>query len=287
MPRLVQPSRHEHTGSRGAQESAGTTTTTTNDGNTKRKSRRYSIGRALLGKEKQTDDDNTAPPRRPSLSLRRQSSSKSGRVTVETLPPLPPMPMSIPQTSQPATSSLPANRRSRAGSIKSVSSQKRKSRGFWTSSNPADDSDDDVPPVPGLTRDHTPPESEDDGIGHARTTTGLAKTVSRGSGDSKAARPVSVSSRKSYVPRSAAKGFMNSTNPASEATRISYRKSFRIDASTDLVCLTDEQRMEWAKLMGEPHRTYEQPKKAVGMVDESEKFENAQALAALEFGIRS
>lgn len=89
------------------------------------------------------------------------------------------------------------------------------------------------------------------------------------------------------MPKSAAKGFLSSTNGASDAARMSYRQSFRIDATTDLVCLTDEQRLEWAKLMKEPHRTYEQPKVAATLANDEDKYSNAQALAALEFGIRA
>ncbi|CAK4032237.1 Hypothetical predicted protein [Lecanosticta acicola] len=289
VPRLVQTSGHDRGSSRDTTVQTGTVPTTGDNAAksaSTHKTKRFSIGRVLTGGEKNSQADNLLSPRRPSFSLRRQSSSKQGRVTVETLPPLPAMPISVSQPTKPATASLPSANRRNAPSVKSIhrsNSSKRRSRGFWASSNP-DDSESDVPPVPGLTRDRNP--ESDDADDEETPTTRLVHTMSGGE-DAKQPRPLSVSSRKSYVPKAAAKGFLTSTNGASDATRMSYRKSFRIDSTADLICLTEDQRLEWSKLMNEPHRSYEQPTKTAEPVNEEEKFSNAQALAALEFGIRA
>lgn len=56
-----------------------------------------------------------------------------------------------------------------------------------------------------------------------------------------------------------------------------------------MVCLTDEQRVEWAKLMEKDNKLedpFESPEDGVE-TSGKHKFANDQALAALEFGIRS
>lgn len=254
--------------------------------------KRYSMGRTYS----RTDDAKNAGP-------------------VQALPPLPPMPVTVTQASQPATSSLPdaEKRKSRRQSMKSVKTlqrmpseasmrtvTKRKSRNsFWKSSNP-DESESDIPPVPALSRgDSTESTRDNSDTSEEPRQARRSVRVENKSGShirSKSAvstkttmTTMSTSSRKSYVPRSAAKGFLKSTNGASEESRKSFRKSFAMEDDAPMVCLTDEQQIEWAKLMAEGHKlTPLRPAETQSKTEEVDgrKFSNAQALAALEFGVK-
>lgn len=227
--------------------------------------------------------------------------SQESQVTVVALPP---MPVTVSQPVKAAISTLPADQRRRRNSVKTIERRgstastikpRKRRNSFWESSNP-DDSDSDVPPVPALVRDGTPDSNSNASFrnGDDAEPAVVEKRATRGDGI-KQPRPlstVSTASRKSYVPRSAAKGFLKSTNTASDEQRKSFRRSFALEDEADLVCLTEEQRIEWAKLMNnegkfegrsashqlEPTQTEE----AKGNVS----YSNAQALAALEFGVR-
>lgn len=215
--------------------------------------------------------------------------SQEPSVTVEALPP---MPVTVAQPAKAATSTLPADQRRRRNSVKTIERRgsvastvrpKSKRHSFWASSNP-DDSDSDVPPVPALVRDHSPTSSSNASINNVDNTTEKRAT--------RQARPlstVSTASRKSYTPRAAAKGFLKSTNGASDEQRKSFRKSFSLEDDADLVCLTDEQRIEWVKLMNEREKFEARQQPEPARTDEekaSDRYSNAQALAALEFGVR-
>lgn len=246
--------------------------------------KRVPAGRSSSKPSRTTNDDGSS--RRKS-----RSSAHNGEVTTETIPPpIPPMPVNVPHSKQPTTSALPADRRrSRAPSVKSISSVKtsksrRKSRSsFWVSSNP-DDSESDVPPVPALVRDASPDGGSNSSFDHIDS--------ARRGGNIQQPRALSVGTKKKYVPKSAAKGFLVSTNGASEETRKSYRRSFKMQEDVDLVCLNQEQQIEWARLMNEddkqsPRDAPEKFDGLAGEVTEENKFSNAQALAALELGLRS
>lgn len=229
---------------------------------------------------------------------RRTSTYRQNVTAIGALPGLPAMPTTVYHTTQPATSTLPdEQRRSRRQSMSSKSlhrsssraSTKSKRRSFWASSNPADDDEEAIPPVPALVRDGTPDSVRNDPMED------LARVPSRGrprsstnSSGPKPARPVSSASRKSYVPRAAASGFLKSTNGASEDQRKSYRRSFKLGEGVELVCVTDEHRVEWEKLMNKNARLDDSLFASMGRdSDESNdgaRFSNAQALAALEFG---
>lgn len=227
------------------------------------------------------------------------SSHRQNATTVEALPPLPSIPVQtdyVPQ--EPATSTLPAEqRRSRRVTMKPAPQRsnsrastrsKRKSRSFWASSNP-DDSDSDVPPVPDLSSVTTTPAStcsnpfEDF----------QSPSPIPGNNGTRQPRPVSTASRKSYTPRSAAAGFLKSTNGASEHQRKSYRRSFNLGEGVELVCVTDEHRIEWERLMNKNARLEDSVfassmgRRTSKEEQTGDRFSNAQALAALEFGVRA
>lgn len=233
----------------------------------------------------------------------KRTSAFATRQNVTAIGALPPMPTNADYTTTPATSTLPAEqRRSRRQSMKSLhrsnsqasTKSRRKSRSFWTSSNP-DDEDEDVPPVPALYNGTSPdsitrndPFDDDDD-----QTRGRARSSTHGEGQ-KQPRPVSTASRRSYVPKSAASGFLKSTNGASETQRKSYRRSFNLGEGVELVCVTDEHRIEWEKLMNKHAKMEDSVFDSNDNKDGEEvaeaggnRFSNAQALAALEFGVRT
>ncbi|EME88914.1 uncharacterized protein MYCFIDRAFT_76297 [Pseudocercospora fijiensis CIRAD86] len=139
----------------------------------------------------------------------------------------------------------------------------------------------DVPPVPALVRGASTESSCNE---FSDASDDRRRTVRKSTnGEDAKQRPLSTASRK-YVPKSAAKGFLQSTNGASDEARESFRQSFHLEDQADMVCLTDEQRLEWAKLM-ERETKLEDPFESTED-DKNHKFSNSQALAALEFGIR-
>lgn len=83
---------------------------------------------------------------------------------------------------------------------------------------------------------------------------------------------------------------MKSTNGASEDQRKSYRRSFNLGEGVELVCVTDEHRVEWEKLMNKNSRLEDSLFASMGKSPDEEqtgdRHSNAQALAALEFGAR-
>jgi hypothetical protein len=240
---------------------------------------------------------------------------------------LPPVPVTVDQAAQRATSTLPAAKRKSMGEASIKSRRRSQSRSsFFISSNP-DESDSDVPPVPALTRADSTESSHHDSSdndnsrtarntviynGHGGGGGSIISTSGNGIHGPKKSRPLSsrsTSSRKSYTPRSAAKGFLHSTtNGAAEDARRSLRKSYHLDNDATLVCLTDEQHDAWAQLMGRGDggmrkRAHAPVDVLVGRRDgdgddERERdggaplppttkrgsFANAEALAALEFG---
>lgn len=236
-------------------------------------------------------------------SLSRKKSwfkAQEPQVTVEALPP---MPVTIEQPTKAATSTLPADQRRRRNSVRTIERRgstastvrpkSRKRNSFWASSNP-DDSDSDVPPVPALVRDRDSTPDSNSVASSDNEQTRVERRNTRGDG-TKQPRPlstISTASRKSYTPRSAAKGFLKSTNGASDEQRKSFRRSFHLEDESDLVCLTEEQRIEWAKLMGNQSqfedRSARQRPDALQQTETKDnvRYSNAQALAALEFGVR-
>lgn len=219
----------------------------------------------------------------------------------------------------------------RSKSATSTSSRRSKRRKSWVkSSNP--DSEDEheevtppMPPLPALTpddgelyatdssvattRSRAPSASVDprihtDGTQHAFLFEDPITHVTRGN-SIKAPRPLSgmsMSSRKSYVPKNAASGFLKSTTPNSR--RGSTRQSLLEDGEGGVVFLTEEQQKEWDKvkhLMEVMERR--QNRGVEGMLQDLEVEEsgttgherdddrrrpvhsNTDALAALEFGV--
>ncbi|KAF2207854.1 hypothetical protein CERZMDRAFT_101880 [Cercospora zeae-maydis SCOH1-5] len=249
---------------------------------------------------------NVLPSKQAEQATTRRPSSRftqDERGPVQAMPTLPSMPVTVDRPAQPATSTLPADKRRsrhaststlrRQSSISSARSRRSRSRSsFWVSSNP-DESDSDIPPVPPLCRGDSSESVRRNGSEDSMRT---SRRCTRNNEEPEKARPLSVvstTSRKSYVPRSAAKGFLSSTNGASAETRKSFRKSFNMEDETAMVCLTEEQRMEWAKLMNGDIKLAEittTPTSELGKGDDTPpkrcSFSNSQALAALEFGIR-
>ncbi|KAK0925062.1 hypothetical protein LTR91_004254 [Friedmanniomyces endolithicus] len=218
---------------------------------------------------------------------------------------------------------------------KSSASHYQSSRNTWwassTNTNPLSSDPDDsfaappIPAVPALIWDNDGTATPDSSIAFTaspdNSDTSVAiehavfaadspvRTVTRGA-SIKHPRPVSgvsLSSRKSYVPRNAAKGFLRSTSG-----RSSRRHSLLDDGDGGMICLSDEQQREWEKLKhlmitlegrqdqgGSP--VYKSPdvvslaedNGVLGMLRQMEEeedrrhrlmYSNAEALAALEFG---
>ncbi|SMR44936.1 unnamed protein product [Zymoseptoria tritici ST99CH_3D1] len=208
---------------------------------------------------------------------------------VADLPTLPAMPVTVVHSTQPATAALPTGQqRARRASMKSQYSvarstrSKSKSNSFWASSNPDDSDAENVPPVPALVRDDdNSPDESFESFRHD-----AARGRSGKPAGAKGTRPVSTTSRKSYRPKSAASGFLKSTNGATESQRRSYRNSFKLVDGSDMVCLTDDQRVAWAQLMNEG-AVFDDKDDEDGKVEVSQpkdRHSNAEALAALEFG---
>jgi hypothetical protein len=229
----------------------------------------------------------------PSNKRDRRTSTFSNRqdvTTVSALPALPPMPINASNTAKQATSSLPdEQRRNRRASMKSLyrspsvtsTKSRRKSRSFWASSNPDDESEEEhIPPVPALIRGGTPDSARNTSIEelypsqqpqqHTR-----GHSSAKVSGDP-APRPLSTCSRKSYTPRSAAAGFLKSTTGASEDQRKSYRRSFKLGENVELVCVSDEHRVEWEKLMNKNGRLEDAVFASLGSRGEEEEEEEEE-----------
>lgn len=234
-------------------------------------------------------------------SLSRKKSwfkAQEPQVTVEALPP---MPVTVSQTTKAATSTLPADQRRRRNSVRTIERRGstastvrpklKKRSSFWASSNP-DDSDSDVPPVPALVRDDTTDSNSVASSDNEQSRVERRTTTSDGTRQPRPLSTVSTASRKSYTPRSAAKGFLKSTNGASDEQRMGFRQSFHLEDESDLVCLTEEQRIAWARLMGSQSqfedRSLRQRPEALQETHTKNnvRYSNAQALAALEFGVR-
>ncbi|KAK5117550.1 hypothetical protein LTR62_004972 [Meristemomyces frigidus] len=269
-----------------------------------RKSRRLSLGEALRSRKR---SKSTVSPLKPALE-KRQSVLGGFR---EMAPAVPTLPHTM---TEPVGERRKSRRSSLGGALTSENKERRKSilslksvrRSWWQSSNPDHDDDEArVPPIPAL-----PALIHDDGsrtpdssIAHTASpdntefidpnpfADGPIKTATRGTAI-KQPRPVSsisMSSRKSYVPKSAATGFLRSTGG-----RSSKRLSLMDDGDGGTICLSEEQQKEWEKLknlMETMDRRHDVG--VVGMLreledDEEEEgrrmFSNAQALAALEFG---
>lgn len=131
---------------------------------------------------------------------------------------------------------------------------KRRSR-IWVSSNP-DDEDEYVPPTPTLVRDSVPtPESprSANSLENSKTSSQWARLIQNDQdSDDKILENMSrahfTPPNSLYVPRSAAKGFLASTNVASDATRRTWRKSAMFGDNQPMVCLTNEHRQEWERM---------------------------------------
>lgn len=237
----------------------------------------------------------TAPPSAhsvpygPDLEREYLKFSRDSRAPVEALPtpPLTPCTSERPPLSPTSTMSAyerkdshMSNAHRRKSSTLSTRSRRKSRSSFWESSNP---DDSDVPPVPALSR----------GASSESITQSISGESVPSSPTSSMHRPMSVASttsRRSYVPRSAARGFLRSTSGASIETRASYRMSFNVKQDVDMVCLTDEQRLEWAKLMAEDVRLGDIPEPAAEMGKHHQigslNSSQMQALAALEYGAR-
>lgn len=183
----------------------------------------------------------------------------------------------------------------------------RKMRRSWfLSSNPDSSDDEEPPPIPALIFDNgsvtrtsslptsrTPPQP--DPIDSSTFTYSAARLVVH-VGSIKQPRPVSggtsSGSHRFFVPKNPANGFLKSTTPN---TRSTFRHSLLDDGDGDMVCLSEEQQREWEKLkhlMDVLERRKDQHVvstfREVGELDARQGrtlFENAEALAALEFGI--
>ncbi|KAK0306185.1 hypothetical protein LTR82_016483 [Friedmanniomyces endolithicus] len=308
----------------------------------KRKSRRLSLGRALKGTRKQRE---STVPQTPKLEQRqsvlgghRDMSSAITAILTFATTPIKPSPGAIVPAAEHSLDKRKSQRKSlfsRQRSKSSASAYQSSRNTWWASNNSgnplSDDNPDDIaappiPAVPALTWDHdgtaTPdssiaftasPDNSDDAFAarleHAGFADSPVRTVTRGA-SIKHPRPVSgvsLSSRKSYVPRNAAKGFLRSTSG-----RSSRRHSLLDDGDGGMICLSDEQQREWEKLKhlmitlesrqdegGSP--VYKSPdvvslaedNGVLGMLRQMEEeedrrhrlmYSNAEALAALEFG---
>lgn len=257
-----------------------------------------------------------------------------GRADDEEAPPMPPMPIQH-SSEQHHTASAPYSdrekgrtgsfsfSRQRRTSIASTRSKKRRSWILPQSSNP--DSEDEreephppLPPLPALMADDGTSFTPDSSVATTQSpvypnfmdtstyapesprpffTEDPVKQVTRGN-SIKSPRPisgVSLSSRRSYVPRNAEKSFLKSTN-----RRSNIRHSLLDDGEGGVMMLSDEQQREWDKLknlLEVMEKRQDQEADRASDYTESEAdgrsalerrndpHSNSDALTALEFGV--
>lgn len=217
-----------------------------------------------------------------------------------------------------------SKRHSRRLSLNRTPSQKRRSRRsswFANSSNPDTDSDisSALPPVPALTRLDSPPSSSEHSTDYADCVDHSIFTT----------QTPTAEKRRSYVPKSADKGFRNTVATsvtrrydAAEEARQSMRRSLRMQGmdSGDFEHMDPQQAAEWEKLKAlmetlekrqtsgaavttAPEAVEDDNDDAVSEISSNisalteldpedemrgrtkERHSNAQALAALEFGV--
>ncbi|KAK5126920.1 hypothetical protein LTR85_008278 [Meristemomyces frigidus] len=287
---------------------------------------------AYEGKEKRKSIFGSRKRTQSSVSQTKPKKRQSwfgGRVTDDDAPPVPAIPthntqdyaVQAPEQEQTRSHRMSLSRALTRSRTKSNVSLKSKRKSWFQSSNPDDDGNDveePLPPMPALTRDY----------GHQTPTPGSSvattrspvhsnfvdpmifadspirafmaedpvQTVTRGN-SIKQPRPisgVSLSSRRSYVPKNAASGFLRSTS----GRRASQRHSLLDDGEGGMICLNDEQQKEWEKLKNLMEvMESRQDHGVIGMLRELEEDEHAErrndramyknddALAALEFGV--
>ena len=265
--------------------------------------------------------------KRKSFFHRKRSKSWfGGRPAEVDAPAVPPMPMRA-DIQQRAIDAAPLERedgeekrnsRLSLGRASSRSASIKRKRKSWLQSSNPDDTDDEpptLPPVPPLAQhDHfyTPdssvattrsPDQADfvdpavfaDSPVRSYPAESPIHTISR-CNSIKQPRPisgVSLSSRRSYVPKNAASGFLKSTT---NSRRSSYRHSLLDDGDGGMMFLSEEQQLEWEKLkklLEVVERR--QNDEIIGKLREEDEDEygnkrdrgldsNAEALAALQFG---
>jgi len=259
-----------------------------------------------------------------------------GRADEEEAPPLPPMPIQH-SSEQHHTASAPQQdrekRRTESYSLgrqkrASVASTRSKKRSSWIlpqSSNPDSEDERDepyppLPPLPALIADDNTSFTPDSSVATTQSpvysnfmdtstyvlespspfyTEDPVKQVTRGN-SIKSPRPisgVSLSSRRSYVPRNAEKGFLKSTN---QNRRSNIRHSLLDDGEGGVMMLSDEQQREWDKLkhlLEVMEQRQDQEADRASDYTESEAdgrsawerrhdpHSNSDALTALEFGV--
>ncbi|KAK4545640.1 hypothetical protein LTR36_002593 [Oleoguttula mirabilis] len=271
------------------------------------------------------------------VKSKKRQSWFGGRASDDDAPPMPAAPTTrrMEQTGQQSYAvQAPENEgtsgrrlsRSRAPSrprSKSNVSSKSKRKSWFQSRNPDDaDIEEEQPPVPqmpALMYDYghatpTPDSSvattrspdQSNFIDHnifadspvrAFMTEDPVKTMRRGN-SIKQPRPISgvslSSRRRSYIPKNAANGFLRSAS----GNRASQRHSLLDDGDGGMICLSEEQQVEWDKLkhLMEVMES-RQDDGVIGMLRELEEDEHAErrhdrsmyrnddALAALEFGV--
>ncbi|EMC93660.1 hypothetical protein BAUCODRAFT_142111 [Baudoinia panamericana UAMH 10762] len=278
-----------------------------------RKSRRRSLAEVLKGSRKRSKSSATQS------GLERRQSVLGGHRSI--IPPVPSVPASAAELINPTTGMVPSleenveKRKSRRlslsnalkrGRSKSSASLKSKRGSWWQSSNPDDDHDEPppLPPVPALVDDDgvRTPESVAAKtaspasiytLDHNIASDGPIHMATRGS-DIKQPRPISggsvLSKHRTYSPKNAANGFLRSTS-----ARSPYRHSLLDDGEGGMICLSDEQQREWEKLQQLMDVMEARPDTESTMTrttedDKKDKkglpaFSNADALAALEFGM--
>ncbi|KAK3637963.1 hypothetical protein LTR56_013363 [Elasticomyces elasticus] len=232
----------------------------------KRKSRRLSLGRALMSSRKRSKTTTSQAPPTPKLEKRQSVLGGHRDMAVPSVPTYATELINPDHGDEPLLESSFQQRKSqRISSNRGFNGERRKSaasarsqRGsWWQSSNPEDgDAPPPVPHVPSLSWDDgsATPESSiaftaspdnSDFIDQSVFADSPVRTVTRGT-SIKHPRPVSgvsLSSRRSYKPQHAASGFLKSTSD-----RSSRRHSLLDDGDGGMICLSDEQQREWDKL---------------------------------------
>nr|POF12813.1 hypothetical protein CFP56_09964 [Quercus suber]POF26258.1 hypothetical protein CFP56_22407 [Quercus suber] len=204
----------------------------------------------------------------------------------EDAPVLPAVPVKLAKPKSVKGSDVAEKRKSRSA----PSSQARRSQrwSLFQSSNPDDGEDAKqsvpaVPPVRSLDRS-TSSSSPTAKPSHAQGISYYSVYAD------KATAPTT------YRPRSSAKGFLNTTTGGTENARRSFRQSLYTDGEEDVSFLSPEQQREWDKMRLlmeaiEARDDVTTGDRAEDVSDarlpksDAERFSNAQALAALEFGV--
>lgn len=236
-----------------------------------RKSKRLSLGQAL---RRQSN-----PAKSLAAKGRRRSIFGGVADDEDDSPAVPSVPVTFFRPSLVHGQKIPAIPNS--GLKRSTSAIRRSQRwSMFSSSGPQQESYvSTVPPVPALVNDGS---ASPDSLRTLQLRTVSSYSLFPTSTATEAPQP------RTYQPTSAAKGFLRTTTADPESARRSIRQSLLVDDGGEgMTFFNPEQQREWAKLkhLMEVMEKRQDADVTVNVDGDAQKYSNAQALAALEFGV--